>query len=54
MLHDSDRTCADEVYVFDPRAGHYPSAELPELIGQPYPLQNWCVAFSLPISHQPV
>jgi hypothetical protein len=54
MLHDSDPTRADEIYVFDPHAGHYPSAKLPELIGQPYPLQNWCVAFSLPISHQPV
>jgi hypothetical protein len=49
MLRDSDRTIADDCYAFDAHAGHYPSAELPELVGRPYPLQNWCVAFSLPI-----
>jgi hypothetical protein len=54
MLRDSDATLADDVYAFDPHTGHCPSAEIPELIGQPYPLQNWCVAFTLPISHQPV
>lgn len=52
-LHDSDTTVAADHYVYDPRTGHYPTAEVPDLVGQPYPLQNWCVAFSLPIGSSP-
>jgi hypothetical protein len=48
-LHDSDTTAAADPYVYDARTGHYPTAEVPDLVGRPYPLQNWCVAFSLPI-----
>ena len=49
-LHDSDATVAQDLYVFDPLAGHAASAELPELVGRPYPLANWCVAFNIPFT----
>lgn len=49
-LHDSDATLADDCYVFEPGKGHYPDADIPELVGQRYPLMNWCVAFSLDIA----
>jgi hypothetical protein len=48
-LHDSDTTTAEDPYVYDTRTGHYPTAEVPGLVGRPYPLENWCVAFNLPI-----
>ena len=48
-LCDSDATVAQDVYSFDPLAGHAASAELAELVGRPYPLRNWCVAFNLPV-----
>jgi hypothetical protein len=35
--------------VFDPLTGHRASAEVAELVGRPYPLANWCVAFNIPI-----
>lgn len=49
-LRDSDATVAHDRYVFDRRTGHAASAEVPELIGRPYPLANWCVAFNIPVS----
>ena len=49
MLRDSDGTVANDCYAFDAHTGHYPSAEVPDLVGRPYPLQNWCVAFNLPL-----
>jgi hypothetical protein len=48
-LHDSDATTAEDRYAYDPGIGHYASANLPDLVGRPYPLANWCVAFTLPI-----
>ena len=48
-LHDSDATVAEDSYVFDPLTGHAAAAEVPELVGRPYPLQNWCVAFRIPL-----
>ena len=48
-LHDSDATVAPDRYVFDPATGHYPEAAIPELVGRPYPLANWCVAFAIPV-----
>jgi hypothetical protein len=48
-LHDSDATEAQDRYVFDPLTGHRASAEVAELVGRPYPLANWCVAFNIPV-----
>ncbi len=47
-LHDSDDEIARDCYVYDPHTGHRPGANHPALIGRPYPLQNWCVAFAIP------
>ncbi|MCW3475343.1 hypothetical protein [Limobrevibacterium gyesilva] len=52
-LHDSDDDTAEACYAFDADSGHYPSAEIPELVGRPYPLMNWCVGFALPIPPEP-
>ena len=52
-LHDSDASIAEDRYAYDPGTGHYPSANVPELVGQPYPLMNWCVAFTQPIGPAP-
>jgi len=49
-LHDSDATVAEDHYAYDPGTGHYPSANLTDFVGRPYPLVNWCVAFTQPIS----
>ncbi len=49
-LHDSDATVAQDSYVFDKLAGHAATAELAELVGRPYPLANWCVAFNIPVT----
>jgi len=49
-LRDSDATEAQDDYVFDRRTGHRASAEIPELVGRPYPLANWCVAFNIPVT----
>jgi len=49
-LRDSDPAVADECYEYRPGAGHWPTAELPDLIGKPYPLHNWCAAFTIAIS----
>jgi hypothetical protein len=48
-LHDSDPAVAEDVYEYDALTGHDPSAEIAELVGRPYPLQNWCAAFLMPI-----
>ena len=44
---DSDATEASANYVYDPAA--HPSEDIPELVGKPYPLWNWSVAYELPI-----
>jgi hypothetical protein len=49
-LHDSETAVAQDRYVFGP--GHPPEANVPELVGQPYRLQNWCVAFRIEIADQ--
>ncbi len=50
-LHDSDATsCRDSYsYSYTPDAGHHPTANIVELVDRPYPLMNWCVAFSIPV-----
>ena len=46
-LHDSDRTLAPDAYIYERHAGHQPGAERSDLIDRPYPLMNWCPAFSI-------
>lgn len=45
-LHDSDPTVAADVFEAD-ASGTHPT--LQGLVGRPYPLVNWCVAFTMPI-----
>ena len=47
-LRDSDPTVADDNYEYTAGTGQYESANIPELVGKPYPLHNWCVAFQRP------
>lgn len=49
-LHDSDATPCRDSYGYTPDAGHHPTANIAELVDRPYPLMNWCVAFSIPIT----
>ncbi len=44
-LHDSETATAQDHYEYAP--GHWPSANIPELVGKPYPLMNWCIAFRI-------
>ncbi|WP_175682521.1 hypothetical protein [Burkholderia cenocepacia] len=46
-LCDSDATVAPDNYEYEAGRGFYPEANLPALIGKPYPLRNWCIAFSI-------
>lgn len=46
-LRDSDPTLSPDVYEYTPGTGMFAESNLPELVDQPYPLHNWCVAFSL-------
>jgi hypothetical protein len=49
-LHDSDPALAPDSYTPDPTAGHAAKANLARLVGKPYPLVNWCVAFAVPLT----
>jgi hypothetical protein len=49
-LHDSDATPCRDRYSYAPDAGHHQTANIAELVDRPYPLMNWCVAFSIPIA----
>lgn len=46
MLTDSDPYVPDEKYEYDPQFTQWPEENIPELIGNPYPMQNWCIAFA--------
>lgn len=50
-LRDSDAALALDNYVYEPERGMYASANIPALVGKPYPLHNWCVAFYLPVGY---
>ena len=52
-LRDSDPTVASQTYEFREGSGQYPGANLPELIGKPYPLWNWCIAFRTALEPDP-
>ncbi len=44
-LCDSDATVSPDTFTFDAAAGDDPMFDIAELVGRPYPLWNWCVAF---------
>lgn len=46
-LRDSDDTVASENYEYQAGTGQYAGADIAALVGKPYPLHNWCIAFSL-------
>ncbi len=46
-LCDSDATIAMDNYEYFEGNGQYPGANIPELAGKPYPLQNWSIAYRL-------
>lgn len=47
-LRDSDPTVASEIYEYV--GGRQPSsANIAALVDKPYPLHNWCIAFSIPL-----
>ncbi|WP_404680405.1 hypothetical protein [Raoultella terrigena] len=46
MVTDSDPYVPDEVYEYDPQFTQWPEENIPELIGKPYPMENWLIAFS--------
>jgi hypothetical protein len=48
-LHDSDGETASCAYEYAEGRGHLPSANIAELIGRPYGLENWCAAFAIPV-----
>jgi hypothetical protein len=48
-LHDSDAEVALDRYVYDAARGGG-GGGLSVLVGRPYPLNNWCVAFAIPVT----
>lgn len=46
-LRDSDPTIADSTYEYLPDAGMPRDANIAALVGEPYPLQNWSIAFDI-------
>ena len=46
-LHDSDPTVADANYEYLPDEGMPPEANIEALVGKPYPLYNWSIAFEI-------
>ncbi|EPY7134273.1 hypothetical protein Q6294_01865 [Klebsiella pneumoniae] len=47
MVTDSDPYVPDEVYEYDPQFTQWPEENIPELVGKPYPMENWSIAFSM-------
>ncbi|HHQ6590207.1 TPA: hypothetical protein ACSTLU_001755 [Serratia fonticola] len=46
-LRDSDPTVAPYNYEYAEGSGDYLASNITALVGKPYPLHNWCIAFSL-------
>ena len=46
-LHDSDPTVADATYEYLPDEGMPEEANIEALVGKPYPLHNWSIAFEI-------
>jgi hypothetical protein len=49
-LHDSDPTVADATFAADFAGCRYAAEDAFALHGRAYPLVNWCVGFTLPVS----
>jgi hypothetical protein len=49
-LRDSDPMIADAPYSYTAGSGQYSFANIPALVGFPYALWNWCVAFNRPMT----
>lgn len=47
---DSDASVAHDPYQYHDGSGQYPSANLPHLNDKPYPLNNWLIAFCIPVN----
>lgn len=47
QLRDSDPTQADADYEYLPDKGMLPLENVSELVGKPYPLHNWSIAFDI-------
>lgn len=50
QLRDSDPAVADSVYEYLPQAGMPGEANISALVGKPYPLHNWSIAFDISVS----
>lgn len=51
-LFDSDSTLSPYDYEYLPGSGMYSAANIPELVGKPYPLNNACIAFAAPVGYE--
>lgn len=47
-LRDSDPTVSDDLYEYTAGSGQYADENIAALVGKPYPLHNWCIAFHIP------
>lgn len=47
-LRDSDPTVSDDIYEYTAGSGQYADENIAALVGKPYPLHNWCIAFHIP------
>lgn len=47
-LRDSDPTVSDDLYEYTVGSGQYADENIAALVGKPYPLHNWCIAFHIP------
>lgn len=54
MVCDSDREVAAYDYEYVPARGMYAIANIPSFVGKPYPLQNWSVAFCVPLTYSEI
>lgn len=48
-LRDTDPTTSADLYIYTANSGADAAANVPALVGKPYALYNWCVAFNLKI-----
>lgn len=51
MVRDSDPAVASDTYVYEPERGMYATANIAKFVGKPYALQNWGVAYVLPLGY---
>lgn len=49
-VSDSDDTVSPYKYEYKEGGGQYPESNIKELVGKPYPLNNFSVAFCLPVT----